>query len=189
MRRAIQIGVGLFVLVAIGLISFLLLGGSGEGKRYNISSEAMEPTFSVNEEVHADTGAYGSADPELGDVVVFNPPRGAIDHTCEVPRKATAPCAEGSDVRTGIVLIKRVVAGPGDTLALKDGRTVLNGVEAEESFIAPCAPDAEGCDLPEAVTVPDGEYYLLGDNRGSSDDSRFWGPVPAGWIFGRVDEG
>jgi signal peptidase I len=40
--------------------------------------------------------------------------------------------------------------------------------------------------MPKAITIPKGEYFMLGDNRGNSDDSRFWGPVPRSWIIGEV---
>jgi signal peptidase I len=54
-----------------------------------------------------------------------------------------------------------------------------------EPYIAPCA--GLGCDFPRPMTVPPGTYYMLGDNRGASDDSRFWGPVPGRAIVARVD--
>jgi signal peptidase I len=63
---------------------------------------------------------------------------------------------------------------------------VLNGKRLEEPFITPCG-GGPNCDFPRPVTVPDGTYYLVGDNRGASDDSRFWGPVRADWIAGRAD--
>ena len=58
---------------------------------------------------------------------------------------------------------------------------------ADEPYIADCG-GGEGCDFPRRITVPDGHYFLLGDNRGASDDSRFWGPVPLEWIQGRVED-
>ena len=60
-----------------------------------------------------------------------------------------------------------------------------NGVRATEPSIAPCGPGA-ACSFPTPVRVPPGEYYVLADNRGMSDDSRFWGPVPTAWIIGTV---
>ena len=79
--------------------------------------------------------------------------------------------------------IKRIVAGPGDTLSIRDGHPVVNGVMAKEDFINPCAP-GEDCSFPKTITIPPNDYFMMGDNRGSSDDSRFWGPVPRDWIIG-----
>jgi signal peptidase I len=68
-------------------------------------------------------------------------------------------------------------------VAIADGRAVVDGAVQAAPFAAPCGA-ASGCCFPEAVRVPAGTFYVLGDNRGASDDSRFWGPVPAGSILG-----
>jgi signal peptidase I len=83
------------------------------------------------------------------------------------------------------IFVKRVVAGPGDLLAIRDGHVIRNGIAENDPYIAPCEED-DACTFPTPVRVPAGEYYLLGDNRGVSDDSRFWGPVPGAWIIGTV---
>jgi signal peptidase I len=64
-----------------------------------------------------------------------------------------------------------------------NGRVVRNGKPAREPFASSCS-GAE-CNLNE-ITVPKGMYFLMGDNRGNSDDSRFWGPVPRDWIIGKA---
>ncbi len=179
----------LVAFVGIGLIVYLLFGGSNHRKEYTVSSRDMEPTFALGQKLHADQGAYGSADPQIGDVVVFNPPAGAVvEPPCKATRSPGQPCGEHTDIRAGIILIKRVVAGPGDTVALQGGHAVVNGKQAAETFAKPCPGDVQ-CDLPKPITVPDGEYYVLGDNRGLSNDSRFWGPVPDAWILAKVTEG
>ena len=81
--------------------------------------------------------------------------------------------------------IKRVVAGPGDRLAIEDGHVVLNGKRQNEPF-ARALWRRRGCDFPTEITIPAGHYFMMGDNRGSSDDSRFWGPVPEKWIIGQA---
>ena len=83
--------------------------------------------------------------------------------------------------------IERVVAGPGDRIVLHEGRVERDGELADEPYIADCG-GFEGCNFPRPITVPDGHYFMLGDNRGASDDSRFWGPVPLEWILGRVED-
>ena len=82
--------------------------------------------------------------------------------------------------------IKRIVAGPGDTLSVADGHPVVNGVEkTDEPYIIPCG-NAGACNLPKTITIPPDHYFMMGDNRGASDDSRFWGPVPRDWIIGKA---
>jgi signal peptidase I len=79
--------------------------------------------------------------------------------------------------------IKRVVAGPGDTLAIRDGRVILNGRPQKEPFIRPCSA-GQDCNFPRPIRVPPAHWFMMGDNRGLSDDSRFWGPVPKDWVVG-----
>jgi signal peptidase I len=85
-----------------------------------------------------------------------------------------------------VAFLKRIVAGPGDRVAIRAGRVIRNGKPTRESFVTPCHGRAAGCDLPRSLTVAAGRYYVLGDDRGASDDSRFWGPVRAKAIVGRV---
>ena len=67
----------------------------------------------------------------------------------------------------------------------RDGHVVRNGKLQSETFTAPCA-GGQGCDLPRAITVPQGYVFCMGDNRGASDDGRFWGPIPIDWVIGNA---
>jgi signal peptidase I len=87
--------------------------------------------------------------------------------------------------------IKRVVAGPGDEIYIREGHVYRETpgakqfVREQDSYIRPCAPEPKAdCSFPTPIKIPPGEWFMLGDNRGESDDSRFWGPVPTGWIVG-----
>jgi signal peptidase I len=77
------------------------------------------------------------------------------------------------------------VAVGGDRIAMRDGKVIRNGSPETTTGLGECTPD-EGCNFPREITVPDDHLFLLGDNRGSSDDSRFWGPVPEDWLLGRL---
>ena len=65
---------------------------------------------------------------------------------------------------------------------------IRNGEQESDSYIAPCAPGTPACNLPTQIKIPAGMWFTLGDNRGESDDSRFWGPVPSSWIAGIVTD-
>jgi signal peptidase I len=153
---------------------------------YKVTSGSMEPTLQIGQRVAAER----SSSPQVGDIVVFHPPTGAraSDPVCGSGFQgagSTQPCDAAVAQESGRIFVKRVVAGPGDEISIVDGHVVRNGIREAEPYIAACGPGA-ACSFPTAVRVPPDEYYLLGDNRGVSDDSRFWGPVPSGWIIGTV---
>ena len=73
------------------------------------------------------------------------------------------------------------MAGPGTGYDRQRSRDPQRQAAAEP-FTEPC--QGEGCTFPQEITIPADHYFMMGDNRGSSDDSRFWGPVPRDWIIG-----
>jgi signal peptidase I len=150
-------------------------------KAYRTPSESMEPTLSVGDRFLVNK--LGS--PSVGDVVVFHPPAGASTNECGAPHPDRQMCPRAvPEELDSLSFVKRIVAGPGDRVALRDGRVVRNGKVVTESYIRPCLGDEGGCDFPAAITVPPGQWFMLGDNRPASDDSRYWGPVPEDWIVG-----
>jgi signal peptidase I len=155
-------------------------------KPYQIPSESMEPTLDVGQRVLVNRFLYHFTDPQIGDIVVFHPPQGAEQgNRCGARRAPGAACSAPTPERADINFIKRIVAGPGDTLRIEDGVPVVNGERAEEDFTRPCKPGGE-CNLPREITIPPDHYFMMGDNRGASDDSRFWGPVPRDWLIGKA---
>jgi signal peptidase I len=166
--------------LALGIQAFLV-------KPYRIPSESMVPTLEIGQRVLVNRIGARFGEPEVGDIVVFHPPAGAErGNECGGgPPPEGQVCDNPTDDKADVNFIKRVVAGPGDRLRIEDGRVILNGQRQEESFAQPCG-GGEGCSFPDEVTIPAGHYFMMGDNRGSSDDSRFWGPVPEEWIIGEA---
>ena len=147
---------------------------------------SMDPTLRGVDEVEVDFEAYDRARPRAGDIIALQgPPESQIERCAERPPWGS-PCGAPPSSYTGEFLIKRVVAGPGDRLAIAgDGRAILNGRQLAEPYVRPC-DGADRCGLPRPIRIPAGHVYVLGDNRPLSLDSRIWGPVALSAIDGRV---
>ena len=170
------------VAVAIGLA---LLIQAFLVKPYRIPSESMEPTLDVGQRVLVSRVNYRVSDPDRGDIVVFHPPKGAESNACGVEHSENELCSRPTADRDDVNFIKRIVAVPGDTLSVRDGHAIVNGkVQDGDDDVRPCAPGT--CYFPEPIKIPPGHFFMMGDNRGASDDSRFWGPVPEEWIIGQA---
>jgi signal peptidase I len=193
-RKALVVGGVLAALAAVAVVVVLIAGGGSNTKAYPVPSGSMEPTFKIGDTATVDLDAYKGSEPAVGDVVVLHPPEGAESASeCGVlvhgmqPLESGEVCPEPTAAESGQLFLKRIVAVGGDTLSIKDGQAIVNGEPQDETdFIAPCGGGYE-CNLPKTITIPSGYFFTLGDNRGESDDSRYWGPVPAAWIVGRVD--
>lgn len=145
-------------------------------KPYRIPSKSMESTLLVGDRVLVDRLVYHFQEPQRGDVLVFEYPKDR-----------------------DFVFIKRVVGVPGDTLVVRGGALYVNGRRADESHVHRTgghtdATTAAGSiagttmrdpwSLATPYTVPAGCYFVMGDNRGDSDDSRVWGVVPRDAVIG-----
>jgi signal peptidase I len=154
-------------------------------KPYRIPSGSMEPTLSIGQRVLVDR-IFG--EPHVGEIAVFHPPEGAVQGQCGAAgqgRGTQSACSEPDSKAAGVNFIKRVVAGPGDVISIVEGHVIRNGVREKDSYIRPCAVgSAAECNFPKPIRIPADRWFMMGDNRGESDDSRFWGPVPKGWIIG-----
>jgi signal peptidase I len=169
--------------LALGIQQFLV-------KPFRIPSESMEPTLDVGQRVLVDRVSPRFSDPQRGDIIVFKPPVGANDNAevqCAVDTP-NAPCAKAIDKRSDTNFIKRVVGVGGDRLYVERGRVFLQGKDGRfhqqnEPFIRPDEA-CETCNLTKPITIPRGQFFMMGDNRGNSTDSRVWGPVKKDWIIG-----
>jgi signal peptidase I len=173
----------LTVAVAIGVA---LLVQAFLVKPYKIPSGSMIPTLEIHQRILVNRLA---THPGLGDIVVFHPPVGALegdDGICGDKQQGIGhaqPCDHVFEGESSQTYVKRVVGLPGDHLKIIGGKVWRNGRQERGSYIQPCATTSF-CDFREQITVPAGHYFMMGDNRGKSDDSRFWGPIPQGWIIG-----
>ncbi|MGA9285642.1 MAG: signal peptidase I [Solirubrobacteraceae bacterium] len=172
------------VLVAIGLA---LAIQAWIVKPYRIPSGSMEPTLKVGQRVLVNRIGMHFGEPHVGEIVVFHPPKDAEQQICgPAPHMVTpggAACDSPEPQEASVNFIKRIVAGPGDTLYIKEGHAYVNGKREKDSYINPCEGGSE-CNFPTPIKIPAGHWFMMGDNRGESDDSRFWGPVPRSWIIG-----
>ena len=183
--RAVYVGLALTIALAGVAVASELNRAPAATSR--VASGSMEPTLTVGQVVHLDASAYSSGAPHIGDIVAFHAPAGAVGRTsvCGVANATNEACPQSTPAESGQIFIKRVVAAPGDTFAVVNGSVVRNGATQSEPFAIVCSSDA-ACNLPTAIRIPAGEWFLMGDDRQHSDDSRFWGPVPQAWITGRI---
>jgi signal peptidase I len=167
--------------LALGIQAFLV-------KPYRIPSGSMEPTLDINQRVLVNRIGNNFGDPGIGDVMVFHPPMGATGGSskCGITDTPTnqlcpRPTADKDDVN----FIKRVVGLPGDTIRVVEGRVIRNGERTDEPFAnLELCDGGDSCTFRGSVRIPPDHYFMMGDNRGASDDSRFWGPVPRDWFIG-----
>lgn len=165
-------------------------------KPYKIPSGSMEPTLAIGQRVLADKIGNRFGEPKVGAIVVFHPPEGAEQEACgpkpHLVVPGTSACDSPIPHPAKVTYIKRVVAGPHDWLKIKSGHAYLSTagkqgpfVREKDAYIRPCG-GAATCSFPTPIEIPSGHWFVMGDNRGDSDDSRFWGPVPRSWIIGEA---
>ena len=161
-------------------------------KPYRIPTGSMEPTLAVGQRVLVDR-LFGG--PHVGEIAVFHPPEGAERQQCGPTPHAVRPegaaCAQPLGTESSVNFIKRIVAGPGDRIYIEGGH-VYREAAGTSRFVAEPDPYSKACgvssecNFPSPITIPTGHWFMMGDNRGDSDDSRFWGPVPSDWIIGQA---
>ena len=164
--------------LALGIQAFLV-------KPYRIPSESMVPTLSIDQRVLVNRIGNNFGDPHVGDIMVFHPPTGATSgagRQCAVETQG-ALCSKPTDEKADVNFIKRVVGEPGDTIRVIDGKVIRNGKRLDEPYAQECG-GGETCTFRGSIKIPPDHYFMMGDNRGASDDSRFWGPVPRDWFIG-----
>ena len=158
-------------------------------KPYRIPSGSMLPTLQIGQRVIVErVGHRLGGTPHVGDVIVFHPASGATAQRCAADDEGggtPTPCAVPARSAADDTFIKRVVGVAGDRIELRHGRVVRNGRPTAEPFIRGCGTSSD-CTFAHTITVPKDTVYVLGDNRGASEDSRFWGPVRVDWVIGHA---
>jgi signal peptidase I len=158
------------VLAAVLLREFVV-------QTFYIPSGSMEPTLQVGDRIVVNKLSYELHGVDRGDIVVFSRPP---QENCGGP--------EVND------LVKRVIGMPGDLVSVSGGYVYVDGRRLAESWLPTSeqgttspGPSGTPYSLDRPYRVPTGDYYVMGDNRGDSCDSRWWGPIPHALIVGKVD--
>lgn len=124
---------------------------------HRVKGDSMLPNFFNNELLLTEKVSYRFGEPERGDVIVFKAPK-----------------------RQNVDFIKRIVGLPGDSVKIENGAVFINDVELDEPY------ETQKTQGVESLTLSQNEYFVLGDNRSSSSDSRSFGPIEKDNIRGRV---
>jgi signal peptidase I len=133
---------------------------------FYIPSESMTPTLVENDRILVSKLSYRLGKPGRHEIVVFRAPKEAVGEPSDGEEKD---------------FVKRIVGLPGDTVEIHDGKTFVNG-KAEP---APFCSEPVNYDMPPTV-VPDGRYFVMGDNRNHSNDSHRWGTLEQDRVIGRA---
>ena len=165
-----------WVAVAVGALAVALLIKAFLLQAFFIPSASMEDTLAVNDRVLVNKLSYAIGEVDRGDIVVFDKPERA-----------------GGDIED---FIKRVIALPGETITFVGGEVFIDGQRLQEPYVdgAATLPESgsivsEGCinpPAPDTCTLAEGWFFVMGDNRDNSTDSRSFGPIHEDTIAGRA---
>jgi signal peptidase I len=166
-----------WVVTVVGAVAIVLAIKAWVVNPYRIPTSSMEPTLhcagavlgctaQFSDRVLANRFIYHFVDPKRGDIVVF-----------ETPVRAREECDAGG------TFVKRIVALPGETWEMRSGYIYINGQRVNETYISDDRRD-DNTSPPERI--PDDSYFVMGDNRAQSCDSRQWGALPRANLIGKV---
>ena len=130
-----------------------------------VDGRSMQPTFEDAERLIVSRVHYLVTEPDRGDIVVFN---------------------SVNPSEPDVMLIKRVIGLPGDIVRFRNQQVFINGIQINEPYILEACSQSRCPDSAEEIVLGADEYYVMGDNRNNSQDSRRLGPIPIDHIVGRV---
>jgi signal peptidase I len=174
-----------WVLVIAGALVVALLIKTFLIQAFFIPSASMVPTLHVDDRVLVNKLSYKLHDVNRGDIVVFERP----EHDNPSSRTSNGNgVVEEDDVKD---LIKRVIGLPGDEVVIKENAVWINGDRLEESYLPTGTTttnrgDYQDCTDQDPCEIPAGMVWVMGDNRGASQDSRYFGPIDEDAIVGRA---
>jgi signal peptidase I len=145
------------------LLLLLLLIFHVAVQNFHVDGQSMEPTLHNQEYILVDKASYLFEPPARGDVIVFEYPLNPQED-----------------------YVKRIIAIPGDVISVINQKVIVNGVTLHESYVNSDDPYNPYPSFTNRIVGPN-EYFVMGDNRGNSSDSRQWGFVPRQNIIGKVD--
>jgi len=125
---------------------------------YRVVGQSMEPTLVQDERLIVSKLSYRLHEPQRGDIIVFRDPQDS-----------------------GRNLIKRIIGLPGEILEIRSGQVFINGQPIDEPYLGSTSTRSE-----PQIAIPDGYYFVMGDNRNNSSDSRSWGVLVADRIVGKA---
>jgi len=167
------------IVVVVALVAALLLR-TFVVQTFYIPSGSMEPTLQIGDRILVNKLSYHLHGIDRGDIVVFRRP---ADENCGGP-----PVAD---------LVKRVIGLPGETISLSSGAkgyVLINGKRLNETWLPSSVqgmtfpgPNGPAYNLSKPYVIPANHYFVMGDNRSNSCDSRYWGPISRSLIVGKVD--
>jgi signal peptidase I len=164
------------LIVAIVIKTFLV-------QAFFIPSASMNPTLVEGDRVMVNKLAYRFGEPARGDVIVFDNPLQPDGGDESILAALVRHVAESLGISSpDTALIKRVIGLEGETVEIADGVVLIDGVAIDEPYLRPAAQMRDF----GPVDVPAGHVFVMGDNRGASQDSRRFGPVPEDEIIGRA---
>jgi signal peptidase I len=152
-----------WVVLVVGALLIALLIKTFLFQAFYIPSASMDPTLKVHDRVLVNKLSYHLHSVHRGDIIVFKAP----------PEERTPQIKD---------LVKRVIGLPGDTIEARDGQIYINDRLLKEPYLP---KGTRSDDLPRQV-IPAGSYFMMGDNRSASSDSRVFGPIKRSTIIGRA---
>lgn len=165
-------GIAEWVIVIVGAVVLAVVVKVFLLQAFYIPSLSMYPTLHEGDRVLVNKMSYRMHDVNRGDIIVFERP--ASETSSNIPD-----------------LIKRVIGLPGESVAFDNGSVYIDGQQLEESYlptgtVTSAANAPNKCTLQDPCIVPDGDVWVMGDNRGDSKDSRYFGPIDEKSIVGRA---